>query len=762
MVTFEQLHCVDLAALDAVAADFEQLVRGWDLATAMNSQVIGPLQGSGWSGPAADAAAGVLTDTRNQVDLAFDEASALARALRDAHTQFSAAQQALRAVIDDATRQKLTVDEDGGIRWPAAASEADRQDPGYEAACRHRAQEIQRRITAVLDQASEADAAAASALAGDTGAGTGGFNAAPVGGIAEAQAQQAAQLLGLGGKATDDQVAQLDRLLQEHHGDPRFATAFYGRLGPGGFLSNYALLAQSADFANSPGRSAATQDLRANLGLALATATSTGNQPHLSDSWEVQLRAAGAAHLPMYPGQPVAGQPYGYQVLASVLRTGSYDPHFLDPVAEHVTQLSRADPMMWDAVVAQHAYPFTDLQFLTADGTGFNPMAGVLEGLGHSPDAATHYFHDPATSYAPDGTARGPADPPINYLDLLTNTGPGVLDRGTDSILLDRDSSLTQRPSTGLPFGAETTALGHALQAATLGVPYDTPDAPLPPHTEAMSAVMADVVTRFGHADGPDLLHGDGAPFANLNASLGNMTAGYMGDVQSAVGGAMSPMPTNGELAHLDKSDTFRLLDTLGRDPDAYGSIAQAQQAYTTAQLQDMMMHGSEHPELSVSLNAVAYRGGIVQGIVCHAKAQELVANQQASDAAYNAGVERNIGWAKKGFEFADGKAMGAGPVAAAATPVNFVVDKIIDNVGAAYRTDTSGATSDAATGVMTGDGGQAAARNAVQAAGMGTGLSTTYVTDLSNAVVAGGGEGFAYGSGGVMKGVKDIGGTGG
>ncbi|MFE9422770.1 hypothetical protein ACFYNO_07395 [Kitasatospora sp. NPDC006697] len=752
MVTYQQLRDVNLSSLDALASDFEKLVRNWDLATAMADQLINPLEQSGWSGDAANAAGVVLTQTRGQIDLAFEEASALARALRDAHDQFDAAQKALRGVMDDASHQKLTIDDQGGISWRAAAAgSADAQNPAYDSQRQHQAQGIAARVSAVLQQATEADQAAAAALAADTGTSTAGFNASPLGGIQDQEAQQAAQLLSLGAGATDAQIAQLDQLLKEHNGDPRFTTAFYEKLGPQGFLTDWALMDQSGDYANSKARADALKDIQGNLGLSLANATDTRNVPHLSDAWEADLRKVGASHLQMVPGAPDASEPYGYQVLSNILRTGSYDAHFLDPIAEHVTQLTQANPSMWDAVLNNHPDSLTELGFLTTDGTGFNPMSGVLEALGHSPDAATHYFHDQATLYNPDGTVKGPADPSFKYVDLLTNEGPGSLGNGSYSVLMDRNTTGDQFPENGLPSSGETLALGHALQAATVGLAWDSTDAPLPQHTDEMNAVMADVVNKFGGGDGPKLIAGDGALFGNMNDSLGNMTAAYMGDVQSAV--SNTQMPGLGEhLAPLDQTATEKLVGTLGRDPGAYATIAQAQQAYTTAQVQDVMAHPDQHPDLTTALDDAVHPGGMVQGLVSSGRASETLLNQQTSDAAYNAKIDQRAQWAQKIWEVTGGKKVGDVP---GGGYLNNKVDQIIQNTADAYKVDTSGQSTDRATALMN-SGAKSSASGAVLTAGAGMGLSRSYLTDLANHATLTGSDGFAAGYA-IFHGGKDL-----
>ncbi|MBB4923491.1 DUF6571 family protein [Kitasatospora kifunensis] len=665
----------------------------------------------------------------------------MAKALRDAHDQFSAAQKALQLVLDDAAQEKLTVSDDGSIGWPAATTDGDTQNPGYESAFQHKAGAIQQRITAVLNQATEADTAAAAAFAADTGSTASGFNSAPVGGISEAEGQQAAQLLSLGGKASDAQIAQLDQLLKEHSGDPRFTTAFYEKLGPNGFLSSWAAMAQKG------GGSATATDIQSQLGIALANATHTDNQPHLSDTWEADLRRAGASHFPLSPGEPVDAQPYGYQILSNILRSGNYDAHFLDPIAEHVTQLTRANPTMWDSVSLHHAYPYQDagvpayhdIQFLTANGSGFNPMSGALEALGHSPDASTHYFHDPATLYSTDGTARG-SDPSLKYLDVLTATGD-------QSVLMDVASSTSYQPTTGTASPAETLALGHALEAATTGVPYDATGAALPPHTDAMSAVMSDVVSKFGSGDGPSLLHGNGALFANMNGSLGNMTAAYIGDVQKSVaGGDMSPLPGFGKPAQLDPGATLKLVATLGRDPGAYGAITQAQQAYTTAQIQTVMQHQADHGDLlGEAVQNAVHPGAVVEGVLNSARANEVFQHQQASDAAYNAQIDQHVGWATKVWDLTGGKTLSSIPVVGGT--LNSQAEASVQQIANSYHIDTSGAASDqASTLLVLGAGSGRATASAVMAGAIGSSLSPTQVQDLANTAVTAAQNGFSYG----------------
>ncbi|TQF03709.1 hypothetical protein E6W39_17570 [Kitasatospora acidiphila] len=731
MVTFHDLHNADLSSLDSLATDFEQMVRSWDLSTSLDNSVLGPLQGSGWTGDAANAAADHIKNIRTQLDAAFDEASAMARALRDAHTEFAAAQQDLTNALHSATDHSMTVDDDGNVHWQSKTNPDDPQATSQLKSLQQAADGIKQSIDAAVARATEADNAAAAALAGDTGTNTTSFNSTPIGGIPEEEAQQAADLLRQGGNITDAQLTQLDRLLKAHSGDQRFATAFYTSLGPEGFLKSLGAVDQGPVNAK---RTDMLTSLQSDLGLTLATATSTKSQPHLSDDWEAGLRAAGAKQYDVTTAPPSGGRPYGYQILSNVLRTGNYDAHFLDPIAEHVTQLTQADPGRWD-----HALYLSGLTH--QDGIGFgdggyNPMSGVLEALGHSPDAATAFFSNKATLYNPDGTVKSTgAD--NNYLALLTNAkGNPILQ---DTLLSKNDAHNGVAPD-------EATALGHALEAATTGVPWDSSATDLPQHTPQTSAVMSAVVNTFGAGDGPKLLHGAGAPFANINGSLGNMMAAYIGDIQTAVnGGGMAPMATFGVPANLNDGNTYKLLATLGRDPDAYASIVQAQQAYTTAQIQDVLQHRSDHHELAAAISNAARPGGAVEGIINSARANEIMTNQQVHDAAFNAKVDQHAQWATKIWGLTGGKAVDKIPVAGGYA--NDQVGKIIQNVANSYKIDTSGQSTDQAIASMLGGSTGSSASQAVYAAATGMNLSPTDLADLSNSAVAGAQDGFSRGS---------------
>ncbi|MEY9843793.1 hypothetical protein [Streptacidiphilus sp. MAP5-3] len=666
MVTYDQLANLRLDTVDAVASSFEKMTRTWDLDSSYESDVIRPLTGAGWQGPAADAAAGTLTQTRTQIVDAFDEASSLARALRDLHDQLASAQKSLQQAVTDAQAQGLTVDDNGGVHWPPPSTPAERHDPGYASSYSEIASPIADRIAAAVKAASDADDEVASALAADTGSSTTSFNAKPVGGIAEEEAQQAAALAAQGNNLTDAQLAQLDALLKANANDPRFTTAFYQDLGPKESLLFYGQLAWGSagnGAANDPGRVAVLKDLEAQLGTSLATATNTGNWPHLTDTWEAQLRQVGGQQLQLDTNDPndPQGKVYGYQILSNYLRTGKYDEHFLLPVAQDITNMSEKNSSIW---VNESLQGTNDrLNFLDSTA-GYNPMTGVLLGLGRSPQASTDYFNTQGN------------------LAYLTNP--------TDNnVMLFTDSTAPGPDAAKAAHADQINAMGDALQSATTGMAFDAPSGtPIPQHSPGMAEVATNVMNTFGGK--PSLLSGDHgtAYFSQLNNSVSHITASYIGDVDHAMNPSVASAPAFGTAANVNGANAIQLLHALGRDPNAYGVVLQAQNAYTGAQIQSYVQQHPNDPHLDGEVRNLAQGGAFTNGILAQSRVQEIQQNSAASDAQYNAAISRNTGIANTVWSMTGGALVGKIPVVGGY--VNSGVSDYINAVGSSYQVDNS------------------------------------------------------------------------
>lgn len=278
-------------------------------------------------------------------------------------------------------------------------------------------------------------------------------------------------------------------------------------------------------------------------------------------------------------------------------------------------------------------------------------MNSVLEALGHSPQAATDYFTPPMEAYAEDGSHKGELSEihgSANYLDYLVNEDyesfPDVTGHDPDAV----EKSMNDFPD----------SLGHALEAATNGRPWDgDPNANSVPHTEDQANLARQIVDKFGGEGGPELLNNgeDGAPYEAARDSLGNIAAEYMGDVQRAVSGH-DDLPVSGVSAGLQASTTEPFLAAVGQDPDAYAAITGSQQAYTSG-IVDNVFNGDSNSTVDDAerIKQAVAPGSIVAGVMSEARADAIFGTHRASDAAFNESAETANKWVGRGLGLATG-----------------------------------------------------------------------------------------------------------
>ncbi|MET8625585.1 DUF6571 family protein [Kitasatospora sp. NPDC004669] len=726
MSTYSDLRQETFKGIETLASAFESLTSNWNLSSEFTGDILTPLQGSNWRGDAAERAAATITKTRNELDAAFEEASAIGKALRDAHTELAAARADLDAALKRAVDHSLTVDGDGvNVSWPAPTSEADKHDPTYATTYKALAQSVADDIAKAVARAKAADTAAAAALGGATGKSKTAFQ--PSTGPEE-QGKQAADLLKLAGNISDAQLDQLNKALKDHANDPQFTTAFYNRLGPDGFLKYYGLMATVSSDKDGR-RPQAIADLQKNLGLALATATDTHNFPHLSDDWEAGLRKAGYARQDIWPPNtsPHNLNPFGYQILSNILRNGTYDPHFLNPIAEHVTQLSLGSGQ-WTS----DRWSIDEFQYLKFLGLppgagegGFNPLGGVMDALAHNPEASVKFFNGATTLYNLDGTVKGYSSD-NHYIKDLARPGEDSPLRdiwpGHD-VMHDHAGQST------------TLSFGHALEAGVTGRPFGSQDQ-LAPHTGEQAEMMQTVVDVFGSKEGPKSLR-PGGEFAGIAPSLGHMAAAYMGDVHVALNPEDDELTTYGAPAKLNQGNTEKLLGALGRNPDAFGAIAQAQQAYTTARIQDVMLRRDTYgPEFDLAVTNAAHSGGEVAGYLTAGRTAGLADEMKGQAKAYNDSISQNAMWGKAIWAATGGRVAGDLPVVGKglSLPVNYFIDQMASSyyidpniADPATRADDEGFNAAAAS-----------AKKTVEQAAQGTGLNPDRIRALASGAAKG------------------------
>ncbi|MEV7926865.1 alpha/beta hydrolase [Kitasatospora sp. NPDC088779] len=154
----EDLHTA-ADAYDTLHKAYTQHTADWKSGTADR------VHGSGWTGPAADAAFHSLDGTTSQLHAAETELAAIGQTLRDHADLFGLVQSKLRQALIDATAKGLTVSDTGTVSWPPATGPV---DATWETKQKTAAEDVAKRINAAITEASAADQTLAGLLKGFT------------------------------------------------------------------------------------------------------------------------------------------------------------------------------------------------------------------------------------------------------------------------------------------------------------------------------------------------------------------------------------------------------------------------------------------------------------------------------------------------------------------------------------------------------------------------------------------------------------------
>ncbi|GAU71097.1 putative hypothetical protein [Streptomyces sp. NBRC 110611] len=721
MPTYEQLYNLDHAKLAEAAEAWGEMARRFtSLTHEMSDRVEQPFRQAGWqsSDGAAASAGDMVKATAQEISDASTEARAIRTALAEAHAGLKKCQEKLHKLAnEEAKKQKLHVSGTGEV------TDTDDSDPELFENRQLKVQLFAALIVAVLNEADEIDASATRALRRDVGNNKSDFNSNVATSLASADADYAAELMKKGSKMSNAELTELDRILSHHRNDPAFSAAFYNKLGPKQALKLYGDVSLDTDADAT--RKELIQDLQRNMGENLATATDPDNKPHLSDRWSAELRKVGAERIHLDRNvtlnmfQPGKEGVYGYQLIGGLLRYGNYDSRFLTPIAEHVTQLNQKHPDMFR--YASLAIDRPDFDPSHRRGGDNDPLIGVMEALGHSPEAATDFFTGPMHEYNDDGTLKGPLGKIGNssgYLDFLTHKDPSEI----PGMNTNRDSSPDSFPE----------SLGHALEAATTGHPYDDADAPPVKHSPEQAKLVEQVVDRFGEKDGPGLLNGhDKAPYKAIRGSLGHITAEYMGDFQRTLS-AQGDLPSFGARADLDADASRTFLGQVGQDPEGYASISASQQAYTTIQVDRAM---NAHTDSTVTMegrvaNAV-HPGATIAGIMSQARAEAVHDTHTADDKDFNDRVDAVNRAVSKGLLIGTGSLPGNVIGNVVGWGVGEIQQQVVDNIKQDTTTDAQYDAGKAYSGGIT--AAQDSARAAVDRAARHGHFSASTLNDLKN-----------------------------
>ncbi|MFF9201211.1 hypothetical protein ACF1AE_05190 [Streptomyces sp. NPDC014986] len=706
-ITYADLMQVDLGKLGTSVADWKKAVTNLkQLEADARDGLKKKSDRARWEGVNAGVTRGFVDRTAKEFADLRTEANSIFQVLDDAHRELEALQKSVRTLTDEAKGKGYTVQDnrDGtvsvGVQPKSGADAKDGKDDTKQDRQRYADS-----ITGKVAHANDIDISTKLALKRAHGSDPYNAGHAKYGSLDDAQVERALELAKRREDMTDRELAELNRLLR-HNGrekDGEFATEFFEGLGgPRQTLEFYAAMSIDGTGEDaSKTRLAGVQDLQKYMGHALANATDPytpqsikGDRQHLPSWWGAEFRKLGTQEIEWERG--MWSKPYGYQVLGGLLRYGNYDPAFLTPIAEHVTQLHQDDPhrfMSSKPVGSDDRYGFNPSGKL---GSGNDPLNSVLEALGHSPEAAEQFFTEKPTAYNEDGTIKsGEKTDFKSYLDLFTKKDfEWTVDTNSQHLLADEEAT-----KNALNFGPN--ALGHALEAAATGHPYDSSTIdPSVKHSEAQAKLVHDIVEKF--TKNPDLLthnmNGDleeekTGPLYALRDSLGNISADYIGDFQRSMymeGSDSKTFPVNGAAADLGYGDAQKFLGLVGQDPNAYSAITSAQQAYTTNVVHEFLRVEGKNltPEDSARVGDLVAPGAAIAGIMSNSRADAIYDYQTAENKEFNEAAADNAKWVNRIVGLGTGAI--PAPFSVVGEPVNWLAEDVTESVLKSINKDTT------------------------------------------------------------------------
>ncbi|MFJ6697841.1 hypothetical protein ACIQM4_17475 [Streptomyces sp. NPDC091272] len=576
-----------------------------------------------WKGLNATVSRDFVTKTAAEFRDVAGEAKSVLGIMKDAHTSFTRHKADLATAIAELGKQGIYINGKGDALAPtpspgAAGVGKDGKPNELPGVTQAELDEAARRIGKIVAEAAETDRIAARALralAKDkydfTGDGPGGLKEADDR-QGKADADRWAQKI-KEGNVKDwslDELAAYNETLKQQRDNPGFTERFTTTLGAEGTLQFWRDLAAPPGGAVEGDRAKLLEGVQGNLSMSLANATQS-DSPAM-DTWKREMIAAGDKPFPIH-GLPMG--PNGFQVMGSLLGKGKFDEGFLHDYGKAVLEYERDFPGEPKSAWRDS----TSLSYPPKDQPN-DPVAGYLEALGHNPEASVEFFND---STKVDGKE-------IDNWDYLVAKGD--------------EARKWPEGDDGKPLGH--AAMGHALESAAIGVPYDSDTTP-PKHSVQSADLVNRLVGEYGK--NPDRL--DGSP---LNASLGNITAEYMRDVQDGLSEkSIRTYGSNADLESLAEDNSLRnFLGAVGKDPDAYGAIVTSQQAVTTELVNDATHQRAQlGASLQAEVNNSVAPGSLITGIMADSRTQAVYDEKIASDAEFNKGIETADAWVGRAIE---------------------------------------------------------------------------------------------------------------
>ncbi|MEU8885416.1 hypothetical protein [Streptomyces hydrogenans] len=575
-----------------------------------------------WSGLNAAVSRQFISKTAGEFADALAQATSIRDILKDTRDELVKYRDELNRAIDRGWDKKLSVvgEQGGGFRVFVSVHP---EPPNSQQAVDALRDELQ----GILTKATTSDSTAARvlrAIAEQADYGFSGVSYQDRDSAAEAmqRADDLAKLAKDPEKMSKAELREFNDTLAKYKDDQLFSARFATQLGAKGTLQFWTEMSDLHMGARD-GELKQMEEFQKNLSMTLATATLS--DADAMQTWKKDLVdqtdknfVSDARNL---PGRTVGA--YGSQVISSLMHHGKYDAEFLDAYGKKLIARDMAPAgspgMGTNDLWKSDNHQLTDLVFGKDDGR--DPLVGLMGALSHNPEAATNTFDDKQ-----------------------------VLEHVLQSIkYTDRDG-----------------AVGHALEAAVMGVGVgETPTGPAP-HTKTQVEIMNNVMHLVAQPDGGKDLVSKG-----IGDSFGNMASAYMPEIsQSLAGpGAESIFLTDSAASDgLNRLDATRFLYEVAQDPNGRAGIVMGQTVYTASLLE---AH-TAHPEFfdggpKEAIRTISESSGLIQGIVGHANADAAISDALASE------KEQNDSLKTKGDLMKGIAGVGIGAGAAALAPAGMV-----------------------------------------------------------------------------------------
>ncbi|MFE6148045.1 hypothetical protein [Streptomyces sp. NPDC057889] len=660
----DALRHLNFSQLDDAIDDWDQMTRGLKtVADNAEKNLKGKADRANWTGYNAAVTREFVDKTSGEFSDAHTQADTVTKILKDTRGELGTYKTQLNTLIDSTTN--MTVVDTGNGSFNVIPNPT--TDP---AGAKTNAASLRDQIEGILKKASESDTTAAKALRlivdhAEYGFSDASYKDRDSAAAAIKAAEEAAKTLRKDPHdVTNTELSSLDSTLAKYKNDPLFAEQFAVDAGPKKIMTFYAGIADPYGMHYDPERGALAKKLQKNLGVTLGTAT-------LSDSanmrgWEKQMVSLGSGEL----GTDDANNPRGFAVMSNLMRFGDYDDQFLNDYGDKLYAFDKEHNVKGLSPWVNN-WNQGDLNFWGKDDRGRDPMTGFLEALGHNPDASTQFFEQP------DGSGAGvDKDSEINdHLKYLTKDRIWLSDAtldGNDKVVAGRDS------------------LGHALEAATIGYPYDADAKAMQAgdhRTAATAGVMEQVAYLYGSKEGPDMLHAQ----PELADSLGKMGGAYIDDLdynlsgvgESAMDGDTFPPKYPGR-AHFTNEGAINFLSVLGQDENSHRAVTAAQHLYALSALDayppttDANI-GHAHDVLTTEAQA--------RGILDNSRVQQAEATYKAGSEEANKSLGRSADWIKLGAGAVVGGGIAAIPLPGSTAAALVVAPLAADTVGEAVNT---------------------------------------------------------------------------